>query len=130
MNNQVLNLSIYDTTPSQTADGVIDFEYVNQLKQLLLFTNFPTKEEVVSRAKDIVDLVKPVCDELSITKVMLGTDNNYRSAPYLLRHLEEQLEKASLTPVWSWTSPEYEFRSDARNNMVSVMIPIHRGFIE
>nr|DAJ74275.1 MAG TPA: hypothetical protein [Caudoviricetes sp.] len=118
----ILNLTQHPATAEQTAAGVVNFEgsILNILKNILTFTEIPSRDEIIERANLIVGLARST----GIEAAMIG------GAPYLMPVLEHALYKHGIMPLYSFTQRETVEKIGENGEVIKTAIFKHVGFIE
>lgn len=95
---RIINLTQHPATPEQIAEWVFDLEgeKLQRLKKLLTFDELPCPKTLSERAGEI-------------TKIAIETDADLAmigGAPYFMRYLEWELDKAMITALYSFSRRE------------------------
>lgn len=101
----ILNLTQHNSTPAQTADGLVDLtpEQAVVVRAMLTFTEIPKMPEVDRRAEALAAFAERLIAERfaasgeQIQTVMIG------GAPYLMGPLERRLARRDIDAVYSFS---------------------------
>lgn len=115
----ITNLTYFDATPSQIKDGVTNLSDPSEIRELLTFSDIPTKEEIRDRAERIAIIAVQAGNE----KAMIG------GAPYLMSALEEELEERGIDPVYSFSKRESKNITNTDGSVTKQNVFRHLGFI-
>jgi len=117
--NQILNLTQHDATPDQIAAGVVDVPDKKALRELLTFTEVPSKEDILERAGEIAIMAS----RQGASKAMIG------GAPYLMSALELALKYAKIQPLYSFTKRDVIEEPQADGTLKKTAVFKHAGWI-
>jgi len=145
----IINLTQHKSTKDQEAAGVIEPQKKTDIQALLTFVELPTKDEIRKRARQLaetaleevisvlhdicmkcddcetVDCPEPIsCDKVPEMAIMVG------GAPYLMRELEEELQRFGLKVVYAFSRREMKETYQPDGSVKKVMVFRHLGFIE
>ena len=124
----IINLTQHELTPEQREFIDIECHTVRQkVKDLLTFTELPTKEEIYYRALDLAAIVENIVDQdeqVDLFLVLIG------GAPYLMKPLIEELKKIGVTPVFSYTDRVSVETMQPDGSVVKTQVFKHLGYVE
>lgn len=114
MTRQILNLTQHSASNEQLAQGVIDSQHQNMIRELLTFTKLPSKNEIQERAKGLRHYAE------GFRYAMIG------GAPYLMAALEAELKKWGIIPLYAFSQRVSQETSDGKK----ISVFKHLGFVE
>ena len=117
----ILNLTQHKASQAQLSAGVIEPANKAMVEELLLFTELPTIEDVLRRAKALANVVTKF--EGHTGKVMIG------GAPYLMGPLENALKEAGCAPVYAFSNRE-SIEEVVEGKTIKRTVFVHKGFVE
>ena len=118
--SKILNLTQHPASPEQVAQGVFEPKNKTKVQRALTFNSLPTKEEIVSRAKELADIAK----EHNVSKVMIG------GAPYLMSALETAMHEANITPLYAFAERDVVEATQPDGSVIKKSVFKHVGFVE
>ena len=118
----ILNLTQHSATQDQLEAGVIDLapDLKQILKNLLDFSEVPSKQEILTRAVAITTIAM----EYGASHVMIG------GAPYLMGVLESVLKDNGIKPLYSFTQRVSVESMKEDGTVVKTAVFKHIGFVE
>lgn len=117
----ILNLTQHKASAAQIKQGVFEPANKAMVEELLLFTELPTTEDVLRRAKALANLV--IKFEGHTGKVMIG------GAPYLMGPLEAALKEVGCVPVYAFSNRE-SIEEEVEGKLIKRTVFVHKGFVE
>ena len=118
----ILNLTQHNATQHQLEAGVVDLapQVKELLKNLLDFSEVPSKQDVVTRAVAITSIAK----EYGASHVMIG------GAPYLMGALEAVLKDNDIKPLYAFSQRVSVEKVGPDGTLVKTSEFKHIGFVE
>jgi hypothetical protein len=121
---KVINLTQHTATPDQIEAGVVEPKNKEQIKRVLTFNNLPSKEEVETKAMELVDIAKKECVRINTDKVMVG------GAPFLMPVLDKLLRQEGITPLYAFSKRVTEEVMQEDGTVRKVQVFKHEGFVD
>ena len=116
----IINLTMHDATEEQIRAGVFEPRDKESVKEALLFTTLPTKEDVVKKAKALTEIARlEVADA-----AMIG------GALYLMPALAAELKAHGITPYFAFTEREAVEKTNEAGEVVKTSVFRFKGFVE
>ena len=120
MEQRIINLTQHPASPEQTQAGVVEPQDKGQVKELLTFTELPSKEEIEDRARALADLaVKEKADAAMIGGALL-----------LMAPLARRLKARRIKPLFAFTKRVVVERTLEDGTVEKKAIFRHEGFVE
>ena len=123
----ILNLTQHEATPEQTADGVVEPENKEFVKDCLTFKKKPTPNDIYIAISALVSVAKEWqdsgTDEHSRNDVMIG------GAPYLMAPLATLLTRRGLNPVYAYSERVSAEVVQPDGSVVKTSVFKHMGFV-
>ena len=118
---KIANLTLHRATEEQIADGVVNLseEKREELKRLLTYSEPPSQGLLEWDAYEIAELILG-----RYNKAMIG------GAPYLMRPLEEELERMGIEVFYSFSKRETEEIPQEDGTVKKVSVFRHTGFVK
>ena len=119
----IYNLTQHPATPEQKAQGVVDLLEPDRrmLGNLLTFDEIPTQEEMVNRARAILNLLADTAP--GGQTVMIG------GAPFFMSTLEAILVQAGHIPVYAFSKRVSVETQNPDGSVTKTNKFIHEGFV-
>jgi hypothetical protein len=120
---KIVNLTQHKATQDQLDQGVFDLspELRPALLKLLTFVELPTTETISRRATAIVRWIQS--NHVDCDAAMIG------GAPFLMSHLEFQLQLQKITPLFAFSERVSEETTALDGTVTKINVFKHVGFV-
>jgi len=120
---RLINLTQHPATKEQMEAGVIEPANKDKIRKLLTFNELPTKEELRTRAKALVDHII-VYEKGTFDAAMIG------GAPFFMSVLEDALRRMGIIPLYAFSKREVVEKTLPSGEVVKTQVFKHLGFVE